>query len=1131
MPKNSALDQFLNLVASVNSKATARSEADLSTRLANALESLDLHTVVDTGQAGGKRPDILCYTTALDADLVMPAEVVIEGKRPSEVVGTSLQDAVIGKFWADKTVPYVSANLARIQYFILTTYSEFAVLRIDAELRRAFSRPQKIVEKDRELQAQVKKATQTLTLAGVGGLFGREQATSWKEWVSDHLHASRLRPPKLSEARNTVPVRTAEDLEVFAGRLADLAAGRSRGKRSQSGIFAAVCKALPESESQLDSETRRDLNIFAMAATPFSTLGVVNQKIKHDYLYWRDEFVAASIHSLISRLFTLKVVEDVYCVGHKERLVEPSLWVINSDEYDDLEAEALRLRVKEKIQALKESRNGVIEQLAVFGAFYDWIWKLLDPVLFRTLFELLVTFDFSQLEHDLLGRFFEIYSQAVNRSQRKALGQYYTPVPIVRYMWAVIASALPKDGTAVTVLDPGMGSGTFLKEGAPWLARRSERFWERMVGFDISAQVMGIAEANVYTAVLQQLDSSDALKVKNLRLYTTDSLDPRNGKYLTQIAPLFDDAAHRSFLERNIEVSATIKRKEHFRVVIGNPPYKNNSDITLAEVARRFPALLQSSAEAAAAQARNIRDDYAWFFAAADHYVQDAGLICLITSDSYTRKPSYRYFREQLLRSYRVERLVRLGASVFKDVSPRISFAIILLRKRSQRLGPNPATGEIEFESIPFYDVAALAQAASGDVLATDEDPRLKYLAGAAKSLKKEIPPVMHRPSADRDFSLLPVEDAFVDEVVRDGVPVSAKGPNRIFRKKWPGIITAFDSLLRANDKSELGARVEALYAIAQANAGDASRLAEKITEWSGGVGLAEEVPRLISIATQIAARGLAFKPENIKRSFAGSIPNEVRWYPSPKYRCAIYYEPELHIERNVHEGKSKGWGTMEQWREPASHTISPKLIFTTSSNPHYGYKAFVVDDEWYVKLHGGTSQQYNYTGLYDPSGSDSLGGAPNNIAGPGEELLKAVVAACGRQDSLLHYIAAIYNSELAIRFLGEESGHDLHVRVPSKKDRKAVARVVELAQELRDLHRVQYDMPRGAECPAATLESLATHELLTSLGLRRVEKAAHGFKSRVVYEIPGSVEGDVSERIGEAQKALDRAVNRIYGL
>ena len=59
------------LIASIETERTARSENDLSTRLAVVLEQdMGLTTVVDSAQcANSKRPDILAYRDEIDADL------------------------------------------------------------------------------------------------------------------------------------------------------------------------------------------------------------------------------------------------------------------------------------------------------------------------------------------------------------------------------------------------------------------------------------------------------------------------------------------------------------------------------------------------------------------------------------------------------------------------------------------------------------------------------------------------------------------------------------------------------------------------------------------------------------------------------------------------------------------------------------------------------------------------------------------------------------------------------------------------------------------------------------------------------------------------------------------------------
>src|ERR1700730_4170982 len=138
-----AKKKFVDLVTKVASGKTARSENDLSSQLASYLQSLGLATVVDTsgGARGRKRPDIRAYRSATKADLVLPAEIVIESKKPGEVKAyPNLRAAVVAdEIWEEKTLPYVRENLPELRYFVLTTFVSFAVVEITADLRRQFA--------------------------------------------------------------------------------------------------------------------------------------------------------------------------------------------------------------------------------------------------------------------------------------------------------------------------------------------------------------------------------------------------------------------------------------------------------------------------------------------------------------------------------------------------------------------------------------------------------------------------------------------------------------------------------------------------------------------------------------------------------------------------------------------------------------------------------------------------------------------------------------------------------------------------------------------------------------------------------------------------------------------------------
>lgn len=1128
---------FIDLVEKINTGKVSRSENDLTRHLANALEAGGLACVVDTSpQASRGRPDILGYREKVDADLALAAEVVVEAKKPDELarVGGARAGMVDG-FWEEKTFEYVAANIARIQVFCLTSFVEFGFVRITSALRAAF---RKVIEDpdnesaEAELKEQVWQECEILSLEGVGSSEGSSQANHFIDWLRNNLRTDVLSEIPLSEVSNSLRIESGRDLEAFASRLAEIVAG-PEGSRASRGMFAAVRSALPVSYEALDAEAQRDLHLFAMSQNPSADLESVQRIVEEEPDRWLDEFVASSVHSLVSRLFVLNAIEDIYCVGEKEPLIEEGLWVINAPAYDGKSAEDMRNTFEARLRELVSSENAVVRRLAVFGAFFDWILPHLPPREFKALFELFVVYDFTDIEGDLLGRFFELYAQRMNKRKRKALGQYYTPLPVVRFMWhtamEVIEEAASEDD--LTVLDPGMGSGTFLREGAKTLAERSyESFWERLVGFDIAPQVMGIAEANLYMAVLAQLEQDQAGEVEDLELYNTDTLDPRNGQFLKQLLPLFSDERHREFLERSADLAGEVKKQEQFRLVIGNPPYKNNSRLTLNQVAERFPALLQSSADASRAQERNIRDDYAWFFCAADAYVGKRGVVCFISSYSYTFKWSYRFFREELLKRYRIRSLALLGTRVFEDVSPRITFAVIACERRPSDLGSAE-----QCEAIPVYDLSPLEQEGEASVLGTDEDPRFELLDGVVAGERRLPKAVKHVPRPDHGFAMLPISEDLVGRVLESSAPVYKKQGSRIFLRKWPGVITALDGLLKGDERDELGEKVAAFFAIARKPKITTRRMMKELEGWAEtyGVRLREQMfERLVYVAQQVKKYDIRFDPKKLKRSVSGSMSNEIRWYPPVEYWHWIYYEPAIKIPRNVNPGKAVGWGSMEQWREPESHEISPKLIFTTSANPKYGYKAFVVDDEWYVKLHGGTSQQYNYTGLVDPTETLRSDGVENNLAGPGEQARKALLAAGGSAEDLLHLIAGIYNSRLAEEFMSERSGHDLQIRLPSEGNVDQCLEIAAEARRLRDLSRFQCFEWEASRVSERSVGEVCAPEYLVELGAKRVK----GSGSKKGKMKPGryiDLQDDLSERvegaIEDGQDRVDTLVEALY--
>jgi methylase of polypeptide subunit release factors len=527
--------------------------------------------------------------------------------------------------------------------------------------------------------------------------------------------------------------------------------------------------------------------------------GGMTVELAQNYIsaHWQDEwgeFVSASVHSLIGRLFAIKAIEDGFCVDTEPPLIPRRDWLFHTGRFDNIETDRLPKTFFHSMADLAEVENAAVKDLAATGRFYDWLAPQIDAAAFRRLLTIFFSHNFARLDEDLLGRFFEIYAQRVDRRRRKQLGQYYTPLPIVRHMWRLSMQIVRDRGVTneLIALDPGVGSGTFLIEGANQLHNIGlPRFWERLTGFDISPQAIGIAQINLYLAVLAHLDRQEAEAVGMLQLYPTDALDPRNGARLRTIMPLLADESTRAFLRHRIDLSETVKQRSRFPLVIGNPPYRNNSDQTLAQIADRFPMLLRSSRVNARARKRNIRDDYAWFFAAADYYVADRGLIAFVVSDSFCYATSYRFFREDLLRRYQIQHLIILGSSVFRDVGPRTQFVIVILERRTEDLSRAD-----DVEPIPVTDLRPLAD--DPTVLGISTDQRLAALDTGGLPAPQD-----YLPTRERNFTLFPASE-IVAQVEAFPNILHGDSPRRVFIKKWPGLITAFDELFRGDTCQEM---------------------------------------------------------------------------------------------------------------------------------------------------------------------------------------------------------------------------------------------------------------------------------------------------------------------------------------
>ena len=424
----SEFESFLSLVGRLSSEEINRSENDLSARLRRALEALGLHTVVDTGGGANRRPrpDILCYVELSDADLVVAADALVELKKPAELRAfPSLSDALVSPdIWQEKFVPYVRSHAARISYFTLTDFRRFLVVPISDELRTVIAR--EIIEEKPSLKAAARSGSTEFQLREPTG------AEAWWRWCETHFTPSALHPPPITAITNLRRLSSAHDLEGFAADLTDVVVGIE-----DAPIGASLVGSIEQTATNLGGlpeDVRRALVIYTMAQHSSMSIEVAEPFLRHHFDAELRTFVAASIHSLVGRLFAFKTIEDCFCIGVEPPLVERDKWVFHTAGYDHIPAEQLPAAVFRGMEKLTTVSNPAVRDLAATHSFYDWIAARVDPAAFRRLFSAFAVHDFKELDGDLLGRFFELYAQRIDRRRRKEFGQYYTPQPIVAFM-------------------------------------------------------------------------------------------------------------------------------------------------------------------------------------------------------------------------------------------------------------------------------------------------------------------------------------------------------------------------------------------------------------------------------------------------------------------------------------------------------------------------------------------------------------------------------------------------------------------------------------------------------------------------------------------------------------------------
>ena len=278
---------------------------------------------------------------------------------------------------------------------------------------------------------------------------------------------------------------------------------------------------------------------------------------------------------------------------------------------------------------------------------------------------------------DPVVHFYEDFLATYDPDLREMRGVYYTPEPVVSYIVRSVDRLLRDscglvDGLAATasagredrqvlILDPAVGTGTFLREtvariretveasgmAGAWPDYVRNHLLPRLFGFELLMAPYAIC----HLKLALEIGGADAgfrmPDGQRLGVYLTNTLEESHEQ---TTGALF---AHE--IAQEAASADSVKRDRPVMVVLGNPPYSGHSANKGAWITelidhykRGFPELRKP------AQAKWLSDDYVKFIRFAQWRIERTGegVLGFVTNHAYLDNPTFRGMRRSLMETF-----------------------------------------------------------------------------------------------------------------------------------------------------------------------------------------------------------------------------------------------------------------------------------------------------------------------------------------------------------------------------------------------------------------------------------------------------------------------------------------------
>lgn len=284
-----------------------------------------------------------------------------------------------------------------------------------------------------------------------------------------------------------------------------------------------------------------------------------------------------------------------------------------------------------------------------------------------------------QTKKKFLINFYENFYQSYNPKGADRLGIVYTPIEVVNFMIKSTDFLLKRhfnkelSDKETQILDPCTGTGTFITELIEYLYKNSKKANRKTLDKKYKSEIFcnEISILPYYIATL----SIEKVYYENTKIYTifnnislVDTLENYKQNYERLI---HDYNLHLIRTDQNNLTRIEHQNKQKISVILGNPPYNanqqnandDNKNRKYPEIDKRIKATYIKLSNS---KKTKVYDMYARFIRYATDRIEENGIVCFITNNSYIDSKTFDGFRKSIVREFDFLYILNLGGSAIE---------------------------------------------------------------------------------------------------------------------------------------------------------------------------------------------------------------------------------------------------------------------------------------------------------------------------------------------------------------------------------------------------------------------------------------------------------------------------------